>query len=600
MIRLKRISTLAGLLFVFSISNIASSAPIFIEIFPSNVSSLNYQLYYNGEKYVNKVDFELTNLDTGEKIHLSSKRSYLYLKGISLGNYNLKTKSLKFVKSYHIEIDEDHVDTANETKIINLDLFDRDTHNPSEVVENEEQLFPLINNPNFPEISDVNDSDNPDDSNNTGSGSGNSIFEWIDDIFHSEFDFRLLPGGSNPSIGGSDDDSILDPNYHGNLPENGGGLDNDNSNSDNSNSSIENQDGLIINPNDPGYRPVVEDSITIIGDKFNIYDYLDKNYKIDENGILLRPDGTPVISNGHRVDLNGMIVDDNNNPIIVDGYNVNINGLLVEANGDLVISNGYYVDMNGFIVNYCGNFVIVAGNKVNKSGLVVDNNGNPIKVNGYYVNIDGLLSSSDSNPIMINGYRVNHKGLLVNKNNSLVIKDGYYININGLLVNKDESFLTVNGYYVNSNFLLVHSNGELLVINGMNIDKDGFLINSSGERVDLNGNLSDSDGNLIDDSGNLILDESGNPVVAVKPTIENLYGENGVPIIKEDSPILQGNSSFDNTDSLDDLLGINEEDEFISLVYENPNYLKLAVFTICVIVLVGSLWYALKYKERWV
>lgn len=597
--RKKFLTIATTLLLVFSLSGVANAIPITIEIFASKYSSLNYQLYYKNEKYTNKVYFELTNLDTKETIDLSSRRSYLYLKGLSAGNYLLKTKSLKFIKYYYITIDDSHMQNSNSTKILNLDYFNNDTDNPSEIVVESEQLFPLDKNPNFPEISDVNHPNNPNNpinkpGANGGSGSeDNSVVEnilgWIGDIFKPDFDFSQTPNWKDPSLNDSDF-SIMDPNYIGNLTENGGDLIVDgNGNIVDGNGNIVGGNGSGNKPggsvNKPGFSPngvislpSVNDSIAGFGDRFNFDDYVSNGYKFDSEGLLSKPDGTLVESNGYYVNSHGNLVSkETGKEIIINGNKVNINGLQVDKDGKPIIVDGSLVDMDGNLVDLNGNYIIVGGHKVNQDGILVQiGNNKPVISNGYQVNKDGLLIDGNKKPIMVGDNYININGLQVDKNSLKPITvGGYYVNKNNLLVNTNGSMLKKDGYFVNSDFLLVKPNGQLLEVNG-------YYVNSNGYLVDKDGNVHGKYGNDGDD-GSSNGSDSNSQFTYPK------YDEDGQPIIDDSSLIVSGDSSFDNSEDLDDLFELNTGNEL-----KDKSYTVLWLFVGLIVFI--PLFYILKSK----
>ena len=175
-----------AMLFSFSIKVFA--LPINIQVYPTQLTSLNYQIYYNGKKYLKELEFTVTPVNSRSSfIKVKTFNSYLYVESIAFGDYLIEVDSEDFRRSYSVTLDEEYHESSHLTKYLHLDR-------PSgelgiEFVPDSEQLFPNGNKPSNPEEGDS-DEDILDDSNSSDSSKPNN-------------------DSSKPN-GSSEDDSILD------------------------------------------------------------------------------------------------------------------------------------------------------------------------------------------------------------------------------------------------------------------------------------------------------------------------------------------------------------------------------------------------------
>ena len=195
----------------FSFSTEAFAVPITIEVYPTQLTSLNYQVYYNGKKYMKELDFYVSRITSRSSIHVKSFNSYLYLESIAYGDYKIDVECEDFSRTYTLTLDDEYHETSHKTKVLDLDQ-------PSGELEivfapESEQYFPNGNKPKPDNPSQDGDSEDgsddnssvedPSGDNNSGndSNSGDSSGSGEDSSGNSSIIENIINGGFLPQTG---------------------------------------------------------------------------------------------------------------------------------------------------------------------------------------------------------------------------------------------------------------------------------------------------------------------------------------------------------------------------------------------------------------
>lgn len=152
----------------------ALAVPITIEVHPTQVASLNYQIYYNGEKYMKDLEFYITNMKSRSSMVVKSSNSYLYVETIIYGDYKIEVEAEDFGRVYTLKVDEKFAESSHKTKKLDLDKPSGELK--IEFVPESEQYIPPSGNDTDDDNDDHDDGDDGNDdlgdSNEEGNSSG--------------------------------------------------------------------------------------------------------------------------------------------------------------------------------------------------------------------------------------------------------------------------------------------------------------------------------------------------------------------------------------------------------------------------------------------